>query len=90
LLDERDQPCEPPACTGPKSVRKQDSFERLVTIEKIDETSISVDELTAIEAYFAALVDAALTQAKRERDTVVKSSRSSNVPEEKRATGKTG
>jgi hypothetical protein len=90
LLDDRNQPCEPPACTGQKSAQKQGGFERLVTIEKIDETSIPVDELTAIEGYFAALVDEALTQAKRERDTVAESSRSSNVPEEKAVSGTTG
>jgi hypothetical protein len=90
MLDDCSQPCEPPACTGQKSVRRQDGFERLVTIEKIDDALISVDELTAIEACFAALVDAALTQAKRERDGVVESERSSNVPEEKAVSGTTG
>jgi hypothetical protein len=90
LLDNRNQPCEPPACTGQKSVRKQHGFERSVTIEKINETSIPRDELTAIEACFAALVDAALTQAKRGRDGVVENVRSFNVPEEKRATRTTG
>jgi hypothetical protein len=73
-----------------RKMRNQDGVDRSVTIEEIDDISIPVDELTAIEACFAALVDAALTQAKRERDTVVDSSRSSNVPEETAVSGTTG
>jgi hypothetical protein len=90
LLDERNQTADKEVRSHRRTVRNEDGVDRSVTIEKIDDISIPVDELTAIEACFAALVDAALTQAKRERDTVVESSRSSNVPEETAVSGTTG